>query len=52
MEINRIERIFNLLSDEAFKDPNTGLLFFPVYTPTILKMNIKFVKKLIFLTIN
>lgn len=34
MEINRIERIFNLLSDEAFKDPNTGLLFFPVYIYT------------------
>ncbi|HCC93588.1 MAG TPA: hypothetical protein DEQ26_04555, partial [Flavobacteriaceae bacterium] len=34
MTYNRIESIFNLLSDEAFKDPNTGLLFFPAYIYT------------------
>jgi len=31
---NKIEQIFSLLSDEAFKDPNTGLLFFPAYIYT------------------
>src|SRR5690606_25065125 len=34
MSDNRIDRIFNLLSDDAFKDPSTGLLFFPAYIYT------------------
>ncbi|OYD42846.1 hypothetical protein CHU00_15790 [Sphingobacterium cellulitidis] len=34
MNDNRIDRIFNLLSEDAFKDPNTGLLFFPAYIYT------------------
>lgn len=29
-----IDKIFHLLSDEDFKDPDTGLLFFPVYIYT------------------
>lgn len=29
-----IDRIFTLLSDNAFKNPNTGLLFFPAYIYT------------------
>lgn len=31
MDSNNLDRIFKLLSQEDFKDPDSGLLFFPVY---------------------
>jgi len=34
MPENTIDKIFQLLSREDFKDPDTGLLFFPVYIYT------------------
>lgn len=34
MEINKIDKIFDTLSREDFKDPDSGLLFFPVYIYT------------------